>query len=59
MGKLFAAAAVLIGVYAAYDSQRPGARYKLGTPGALVAPTGTPGTSVADATTGLAGQLSN
>lgn len=59
MGKLLAAAAVLIGVYAIYDSQRAGAHYRLGTPGALIAPTGTPGTSVAAAANGLAGRVGN
>lgn len=57
MGKLLAAGAVLIGLYVLHDSQRPGSRHRLGTPGALIAPTGTPGASVGAAATGLAGRL--
>ncbi len=59
MGKLLAAGAVLIGLYAFYDSQRPGSRHRLGMPGALIAPTGTPGPSVGAAATGLAARIGN
>lgn len=59
MAKLLAAAAVLIGVYAIYDSQRPGAGYRLGSTVALTASPTTPGSSIGSAAIGLAGQFGN
>ena len=59
MVKLLAAAAVLIGVYAIYDSQRPGSRYRLGSTVALTASAKIPGKSIGSAAIGLAGQVGN
>jgi hypothetical protein len=59
MAKLLAAAAVLIGVYAIYDSQRSGTPYRLGSVVTLTAAPTTPGNSVGSAAIGLAGQFGN
>ncbi len=59
MAKLLAAAAVLIGVYAIYDSRRSGTGYRLGSTVALTASPTIPGKSVGSAAIGLAGQFGN
>ncbi len=59
MGKLLAAAAMLVGLYALWVGQTPGAAPRIKMPGALIAPTGTPGTSVGAAAVGVAARAGN
>jgi hypothetical protein len=46
MGRLLAIGAVLVGAYALWAGQNPGRAFLPTVPGALFAPTGTPGSVV-------------